>query len=59
MARIALERAVELQTGYAEAWAALAIVVIDEDGMPSTPGRTHSTARWVQLSALSISIPPV
>jgi len=31
LARIALENAVELQPGYPDAWAALAIVVIDED----------------------------
>jgi TolB-like protein len=31
LARIALEQAVELQPGYAEVWAALAIVIIDED----------------------------
>jgi len=30
IARIALERAVELQPGYAEAWAALAVVYVDE-----------------------------
>jgi len=30
LARIALEKAVELQPGYAEAWAALAILLLDE-----------------------------
>ena len=30
LARIALENAVELQPGYAEAWAALAILLVDE-----------------------------
>ncbi len=30
VARIALERAVELQPGYADAWAALAVVYVDE-----------------------------
>ena len=30
LARIALEKAVELQPGYAEAWAALAVLLVDE-----------------------------
>ena len=30
LARIALENAVELQPGYAEAWAALAVLLVDE-----------------------------
>src|SRR5204863_2022974 len=30
-ARIALTRAVQIQPGYADAWAALAIVFVDED----------------------------
>jgi TolB-like protein len=60
LARIALENAVELQPGYAEAWAALAILLWSMNiGISSTLGQIHWSAPCLQQSAPSMPILPV
>ncbi len=56
-ARIALENAVELQPGYAEAWAALAIVIIDED-RHAFNSRPDSLYRALRAAERAVDIDP-
>jgi serine/threonine protein kinase/Tfp pilus assembly protein PilF len=58
LARIALEQAVELQPGYAEAWAALAIVIIDED-RHAFNSRPDSFYRGLRAAERAFDIDPV
>jgi TolB-like protein/tRNA A-37 threonylcarbamoyl transferase component Bud32 len=58
LARIALEQAVELQPGYAEAWAALAIVIIDED-RHAFNSRPDSFCRGLRAAERAFDIDPV
>jgi hypothetical protein len=57
LARIALENAVELQPGYAEAWAALAIVIIDED-RHAFNSRPDSLYRALRAAECAVEIDP-
>jgi hypothetical protein len=56
LARIALDQAVELQPGYADAWAALAIVVIDEDrhAFNSRPDSLYRAERAFDIDPASL-----
>ena len=58
LARIALEQAVNLQSGYAEAWAALAIVIIDED-RHAFNFRPDSFYRGLRAAERAFDIDPV
>jgi adenylate cyclase len=58
LARIALEQAVEIQSGYAEAWAALAIVIIDED-RHAFNSRPDSLSRGLHAAERAFDIDPV
>jgi Tfp pilus assembly protein PilF len=56
-ARIALERAVELQPRYADAWAALALVCIDEDRHAFNP-QPNSLDRALHAAARAAGLDP-
>lgn len=57
LARIALENAVELQPGYAEAWAALAILLVDEYRHLFNP-RPNSLERAVLAAERALDADP-
>ncbi len=57
VARIALERAVEFEPDYADAWAALAICVLDEDRHSFNPG-PNALDRALQAAQRAVEADP-
>ncbi len=57
LARMALERAVELQPGFAAAWAAFSILLIDEDRHAFNP-RPESVTRALRAAERAIDADP-